>query len=454
MRFFKTITFFFTIGISGLMFAQSGIDAVRILQDELGVGSRGLAMGGAYVAMADDYSSLYWNPAGLAYARRSNVFIEASHLNFNNTATFNNTLTDENENYTRLSALGVTLPIPTKRGSLVLAFGFNRIKAFDQNLAFSGFNTESNGLGFIIDDVVQDFDKDVFQAEDVISEGGVNQWSLGAGIALSPNANAGISFSYLDGEDDYNFRFNQIDVDNIYGQFPADFDSYNLERSLETKYSGFGVKVGTTLKLLGPLKVAGTIGFPVTFTVRERFSESDVLRFDDGFEDIAETTPGEFEYKVRTPFQFDAGAAFSGKILNLSAGLRYRDWTQTQFKVDRELIGDPDYRALIEENEFIKEDFRSTYEYRLGGEFYLPFLNTALRAGYTFLPSPLKDAPSELDKEFATLGVGLVLDRFVMLDVTYLYGTWSQESEDEFTPGGTFEDITTNRVLLGLTYRF
>ena len=31
-----------------------------------GVGSKALAMSGAYRAIADDYSALYWNPAGLA----------------------------------------------------------------------------------------------------------------------------------------------------------------------------------------------------------------------------------------------------------------------------------------------------------------------------------------------------------------------------------------------------
>ena len=32
---------------------------------EIGAGARSLAMGGAYVSLANDVSALYWNPAGI-----------------------------------------------------------------------------------------------------------------------------------------------------------------------------------------------------------------------------------------------------------------------------------------------------------------------------------------------------------------------------------------------------
>jgi len=93
-------------------------------------------------------------------------------------------------------------------------------------------------------------------------------------------------------------------------------------------------------------------------------------------------------------------------------------------------------------------------QYNLGGELYLSGINAKLRGGYSYVPSPLKDAPTDLNKTFISGGIGFILDRFVSLDVTYLRGSWKRESEDEFTPGGTFEDITTNKVLVGLSYRF
>ncbi len=48
---------------------------------EIGIGPRAVSMGGAYVGLADDVSSLYWNPGGLALMPKSEVtFIHTQWL--------------------------------------------------------------------------------------------------------------------------------------------------------------------------------------------------------------------------------------------------------------------------------------------------------------------------------------------------------------------------------------
>ena len=44
----------------------------------IGVGARAIAMGGAFAAVADDASALYWNPAGLSLCRRPEITLNHS----------------------------------------------------------------------------------------------------------------------------------------------------------------------------------------------------------------------------------------------------------------------------------------------------------------------------------------------------------------------------------------
>jgi hypothetical protein len=69
----KTVRIFWliiavTIGLQGA-YAQLIEDALRYSQLGLGVGARQLGMGNATVGGVDDYSALFWNPAGLAVIR-------------------------------------------------------------------------------------------------------------------------------------------------------------------------------------------------------------------------------------------------------------------------------------------------------------------------------------------------------------------------------------------------
>lgn len=454
MKRLQILALFICLNLFNMSYGQSAIDAVRITQDEMGMGTRALAMGGAYTGLANDYSAIYWNPAGLAGLRKSQIFGEVSHLNFNNNAAFNQSVTDETQNYTRFGSLGAAFALPTRRGSFVIALGYNRVKDFDRNLAFSGYNPLSNGLAFVFNNTTYPFDKNVYQTEQVTEEGGLDQWSLGSGIAISPNFNAGLTATYWKGKSDYQFSFFQEDRDDIYNQYPGDFYSYTLTRSLQTDYSAVGFKLGGMFTLVKGVQLGGALGFPVTFKVKENYQQSDLIVFDNGDEDALEGDPGVFEYRVKTPFHFDGGISLSTGLLTIAGSARYRDWSQTRFDVSDELLSNPDYSDLLAENQSIRQNYRETIQYNIGGELFLPGLNMMLRGGYAIYPSPLKGASKDLDKQFYTAGVGFVLDRYISLDATVIHGFWKRQSTDEFTPGSTLEEITANKVLLGMTYRF
>ena len=67
---------------------KTGTTAAQFLK--IGVDARASAMGNAFTAMRGDISSIYWNPAGLAYVERmETMFVNSNWLagiNFNYTA--------------------------------------------------------------------------------------------------------------------------------------------------------------------------------------------------------------------------------------------------------------------------------------------------------------------------------------------------------------------------------
>jgi len=71
-----------------------GTNAAAFL--EIGVGARAMAMGGSYVAVANDPTALYYNPAGIVWIE--NIQIELMH---------NKWLVDTNYEF-----FGLTMPLP------------------------------------------------------------------------------------------------------------------------------------------------------------------------------------------------------------------------------------------------------------------------------------------------------------------------------------------------------
>lgn len=438
---------------------QTSFDAIRIRHNEIGFGARTLAMGGNGVASANDYSAIYWNPAGLASVHFNQISGEFSHLRFANSATFSDKLSDMENSLTRFRNFGMVVPFPTSRGSFVLAFGYNFIRDFDDYLFFNGFNENSNGLEFELpdDNGIYDwyaFDRNVYQTEEIRVEGGLHQWSFGGAIAISPSVDIGATVNFWRGKEEYTQQFFQEDTDNLYNVYPGDFESYTLNNHLLSQYKAFNMKFGGMFKLNNMTRLGLAVELPTTFTVTEDYSSSDILVFDDGYTDPYEYEPGTWQYKVKTPYRFDAGIGLTLPNLHLNASSTYQDWRQVRFQKPDQWSLDSDYQDLLDENFIIQKKYRPTLNYHLGGEISIPNSNLYLRGGYAFYPSPLEDATPDMDKKVYSGGVGLRIGHNTMLDVTYTHGLRQRQSEDIYTPGGTHEQITENRVFLSLRFNF
>lgn|GEM_PF-6243004 len=91
------VTFIITVAIS----AQTPEEAVHFLENESGIGVKAQAMGNSYVGLANDYSAIYWNPAGLTQLKTSEFTGSFYHMIFNNEANFAGNTLLENQSYTK-----------------------------------------------------------------------------------------------------------------------------------------------------------------------------------------------------------------------------------------------------------------------------------------------------------------------------------------------------------------
>jgi long-subunit fatty acid transport protein len=442
------------------LFAQFAEDAVTLLDNQYGFGAKSIAMGTAFTAVADDYSATYWNPAGLAQIKKMEFYAGLSHLSYDNDATYNGNLLNSSENFTKLSSIGLVFPIPTYQGSLVFSLGYQRVKDFDNTLQFSGFNRNINEfMYFDIDNADYYFDRDVQQEELVQQDGNLNNWSFAGAMDISPNVSVGATLNFWTGNSTYLFDYYQSDINGVYPVLTdpnrnIDFQSYTLSQKILSDYSAFQMKLGALLRPSEYFKVGLNISLPHTMNVIEKFNWNDVIIYDDGFKDPLDGEPSEFEYDVSLPFQFGLGASYSRFGATASLDLEYVDVSQVEFELPDDAELTPDYSALLDENKRIDALYDPKLKLKAGVEYLWQEQNLVFRGGYMLDPSPLKDAPSDHDKQFLSGGIGIIVDKQFAIDLAYLYGTWKNFSSDSYTPDGTDEDITYQKIFLTTSFRF
>lgn len=401
---------------------------------ETGIGARAIGMGGAYSAIGEDYSATFWNPAALAQIRRFELTGGLSHLSRSNDASFSNALVASQESFTRLSDLGLVYPVPTYRGSLVFAFGYNRIRSYDAGMEFSFFDpTPGDSVDF------------KWREQDL---GSMNFWNAAAAVDVSPNLSLGAGLNFWSGGNDYSFSKRELDIHNIWNE-----DEWRSDQSINSDFSAFNMSLGALFRVNNQLRLAATLFTPKTVTITEEWREKELVTDDDGFSDLTFDDGGETEYKLRTPFTFSLGAAYNIASLMVSGQLEFNDWQQLRYESEPPIAETTREQA----NDAIHENYRSTTRVRVGAEFTLPGVGTQVRLGYFLDPSILENAGSEADREIYSLGLGFLLDKQLKLDVAYTFGDWKKASTNPFSGdagvSSLLEDISYKKVFATLSYR-
>ena len=429
-RIFLSVTFlilFFTPAI----FSQE-IDRNYLQVEEpsagnfFGVGARAMGMGGAQIATANDASGLVYNPARLTKVKRIEFSGGMTHQRIKNETGYignvqplssyylNESITQSN---TRFSSANMVLPVPTYRGSLVFALGVNRMKSFDHVFHST-----------VIDPTYNTIDLDALALE----TGGINMWSFGGAIDISPNISVGGAVNYWKGEDDY--------LQEYYVQPSGKLTSEIRERNRYLyDYSGWNAKLGLSVDATKFLSLGATVDFPTKFSIDQDFTfnyDSLYVPSDSG---IIEEYEQLGHYDLTHPYSFGLGAALSFKYVTLAGDVNFTDWSQLK----------PSARYGVDDRLY-KEIYQEVTRWHVGAEFAMPELATKLRIGFYEDPIPFKSVYLKTDRRYFTFGAGFLIDQVMTLDVAWNHGVY-EFRDDRINM--VKESYTTDKFFVSLAYR-
>jgi long-subunit fatty acid transport protein len=393
---------------SGDIFSESSAD------NFFGIGGRAVGMSEAVTASVLDGTALLYNPAGLVRVKRPEFYGALSHEKVKcesdwRVATGSLAATDDFAK-TRLNSLSLAVPVPTYRGSLVLAFGVNRAKSFDRTFTFE------SGAGRIAHE----------SAVEQVT-GGSKEWSAGAGVEISPHLAVGTTLIYYRGSEDYLWNY-QSEVES--------YSVYNADE-ISSTYSGVGVRLGIIAEVNPYLTLGLTIDSPTRLRVKQDYTQ---LTVGNG---VRDEVSGSYEYDLQHPFIFNVGAALRIRTLTIEGDVGYADWSQLEYKSD----ADKQY------NKALQRYYDDAVQLRIGAEYVIPRYGVVLRGGFKHDPLPIAGAllsnQIEKNRNSFSAGMGFLIDRIVMLDIAYARASYTLfDGERDVT-----SKYTSDRVLLSVGYR-
>jgi long-chain fatty acid transport protein len=425
VRFLLTVTLIVCTGIS---LSANGLNLN-------GLGSKAIAMGGAFIGQADDYSAVFWNPAGLSQMKDTNVSLFVTDLIPSGTYVWEaasiNAKTKSNMYFSGAIAyfkpinekllIGIAAYVPAGSGAewdakqlSALSYGITEGKAGNTLIYKSMIGVVS------ISPAV------AYQATDWLS--------LGATL----NAN---------------YAFMKI-------KKPAAFEvkAYNLKYAEQyeenTSAWGFGATFGLLAKPLDKLSIGLTVRTPVSITFKG-----------DAKNDIASNpliqlqapgipTESGIERKATWPLWVGLGISFkpiAKLILHFDA--QYTQWSKIQ--TIKAKYDNLKWEAVFAADGALELKWKDTTQWRFGLEYAL-CSKMSLRAGYYYDPSPspaetLNILLPEITYNVITIGLGYKTDKLNLgVCLEYLMGK-DQKSTGKMTGTHGMSILVPN---IAITYRF
>jgi hypothetical protein len=501
------------LGWSGTTFAQNETDALRYTRLGISGSARIQGIGGAQTALGADISTMSSNPAGLGMFRRSEVSFSPG-LQFGTTeTTLNGLSSSEDRNVISIPNAGFVMS--SRRDNedrdwkgINFGINLNRLSNFNQQFSYSNtiqppntivdyFAVQATGRtkadldaefgnfttleGLAYGNYLINFQDeygratsfanpiysvgDISQQEEVQRKGSQNQIDIGIGTSFRDKVYLGASVgivttnftqeSIFRESGHYIDQFDENDVPVLEGNY-----SLELRDKFTTRGNGVNLRIGVIARPSDVVRIGASIQTPTAYSLSDQYQRTLYATTLDPQTGQPENTsaseiPGEFHYRLTTPFRANGGiAVFVGKYGFVTADVEYVDYGDAKFNEDDE-FGSTSSSYFTNVNHNISTLYKSALNYKIGAEGRYEVFR--FRAGYAVNANPYRNSSFDGKINSFTLGTGIRLQKYY-LDVAYVNSTGdSLYSPYTFTDGG--EPVVgikekQNTVMFTLGYNF
>jgi len=429
------------------------------------VGTRATAMGCAFIGLADDYSAVHWNPAGIIdiQGTEATVSIHDAILlgSRDGDIIFRDNDPEQVEDYYAIQTVSATT---TTQHGLAPGFFFftdaGPLQGLFSKIGLCGYTLAEYGAQWDGDDVADGFQSHLDNNYNVFNRNGaapdyessIRAYSLSPVVAreFSDRFSIGVtghalyaSFSLTNGNW---IPDGTYDPEQPSGQqYILDLDPYEMTEEL-TGW-GYGATVGARFQATDLLSVGATVRTPITITLDGDVEVSSTLE-----SYVSESQSESFDFTF--PMWAGVGIAyddflFEGTVLTADA-----QWTQWS-KVDQIVRSvDTDLPNDLGTTELQWED---TVEFGLGLDYRLS-RSTSIRVGYRSMPTPVTDEMFDFvmpmsQKSVFSFGVGYRSDVW-RLDAALAYQSGDKRRLEgtQFMDGKHLDDVMIPS--LSFTYGF
>lgn len=396
-------------------------------------GARSLGMSNAFTGVANDLSSVFRNPAGIAEFDSPQVYIEyrSDRLSYyypaqtsTNGSTSSTYTYDFNSDWKNLRFISVSAPVHF--WDLKWNFALSYYRYFPYGFTGLARGNLTTAIGNTTTDQTTTLS---FQGQS-----GIDILAVSSAFYISPSLSFGFTLQKF---------FNS-------GEMGYDFSSPTLSYHSETteKFDGIGLVMGLLVKLNPQISLGLSYHFQVT----------DNLTTDINYRRISDTTPTITSSNARLtiPSQITAGVMVQPyRFLSLSFDYAILYWADTRLS---NYFGQTAVLEFPARNHYTFLQ-KNAINYRLGTELNIPYKRFIfyLRGGIFSDAQLFLDAQAEQVKlKGYSLGAGVDISRMARLDLAYMYqhGKWHENTY--FNPTtSTLETTYKNKIFcLSLSFSF